>query len=236
MSNKVSYITIQSFYGDPALRQLAFPQGAELRVSRNRQPQNGWLWGAYNGQEGWCPIWAVNFQPPPLAIPQVQQPQTHAVEGGGNRARLSPLIESPVGSERAAERKRLPEVFQESQLASAGVATQSQSPHDDDESTGFDISKGIMGGQIRRAEGEIPKDKSTNKGGAVSNEEIESKRSRRFLGRFRKPQVQPSFPKKAREPEWTATPQIIYEGKVIQEYSEKKKGFFQLPTIQSVPR
>jgi hypothetical protein len=37
--------------------------------------------------------------------------------------------------------------------------------------------------------------------------------------------IQPLFQPKTKTPEWNEVPQIIYEGKVIQEFKQKK-GFF----------
>jgi hypothetical protein len=226
MSTKSSYVAVYDFHGDPRLRQLAFQRNAVVQISRDQEPQNGWLWATCYGQTGWIPSWAVAYQPPSLALP----PPPLVAERNGNRPRLSDIIDAPVGSPRGAGAEPHPEVSQ-----GRSQAPDIADPNDDDESNGFDLSHGVMGGQAPRAEPEPSDPAHEEIARDGDRNEKDSKRSR-FIGRFLKAKVQPVFQPKAKEPEWNPLPQIIYDGKVIQEYSVKKRGLFQLPNVHSQGR
>jgi hypothetical protein len=226
MSDTVSCVAVYDYHGDPSHQQLAFPRDALLQISRYQQPQNGWLWGAWCGRKGWFPTWAVDYQPPPPSMPPPPRPE--GVSGRGNRSRLSPILEGPSETQQpASDPEPLPMFVQE---IPRDLPRESDGD-DDDSSNGFDLSKGIMGGQIPRSESVAAPEEDAFAGDVVINEK-DPKTSRRFLGMtFGKQRVKPFYQQKAQEPDWTATPQIIYDGKVIQEYSEKKRGFFQLHKI-----
>jgi hypothetical protein len=228
MSNKTSCIAVYDFYGDSSLRQLTFHKDAELYIKHDQQPQNGWLWATCYGQSGWIPSWAVALAPPtPPAMPP-PPPQSLVIDRHRNRPRLSDVIDAnPIESQPVDEREPYPEVSHR-RYEHNDVTNQSE----DGESNGFDLSNGVMGGQIPRPEPETQDPSNDDMTFDVARKVKDSKRSR-FLGRFLKTKVQPLRYPTAKEPEWNPLPQIIYDGKVIQEYALKKRGFFQLPNIQT---
>lgn len=227
MSNKISYVAVYNFVGDPSLRQLTVQKDDVLYISRGQQPQNGWLWATCCYREsGWIPSWAVALPPPaPPAMPPPPLPPV--VEKHGNRPRVSDVIDvTPVESQPVSERESRTEVSH-----GRCEADKAPNPNDDDSSNGFDLSNGVMGGQIPRPEPETQDPSNDDVSFEVARQEKGSKKSR-FLGRFLKTKVEPLQHPKAKEPEWNPLPQIIYDGKVIQEYTLKKRGFFQRPNTQ----
>ena len=104
----------------------------------------------------------------------------------------------------------------------------------DAEKSGFDLDNNtIMGGRIptdnsNSTNEENEDDNPFEKQYSGMTQESSSTKSGRFFGRFlNKSKVQPLFQPKTQTPEWNEEPQIIYEGRVIQEFKQKKKGLFQ---------
>ncbi|KAL3897212.1 MAG: hypothetical protein SGARI_006973 [Bacillariaceae sp.] len=100
----------------------------------------------------------------------------------------------------------------------------------DNGTNGFDASANvIMGGHDPRQESASSRrdDNPFNASNKIDKSEPASQ-PKGLFSRFRKSKIIPFLPEKAKTPEWTPEPQILYEGKVIHDFSQtKKKGFFQ---------
>jgi hypothetical protein len=54
-----------SFTGDPFQRQLTFPISAKIFAKANSE-DHGWMWGIYDGNQGWFPVSYVELQERPV--------------------------------------------------------------------------------------------------------------------------------------------------------------------------
>jgi hypothetical protein len=199
-----------------------------LYLKCDQQPQNGWLWATCHGRSGWIPSWAVDLAPPPPpATPPPPPPSQPVVvaDSHRNRPRLSNVIHATANNTQPVdERQPHPEVS----YGRYEVNDEAQ-PDNDEASNGFDLSNGVMGGQIPRPESERQYQSNNDVTFDSATKGKDSKRSG-FLGKLLNSKVQPiQFYPKAKEPEWNPLPEIIYDGKVIQEHTVKKRGFFHQP-------
>lgn len=207
--SKHQYTARYDFEGDASLHQLSFVRNAAIDVSPGQRPKNGWLWGTCCGRKGWFPAWAI-------ALDEVQKHDWHVVPPGMNSSQVMGQIPRTNDG--------MPSMKQEAiQYSSA------------EESSGFDqATNEIMGGDIQRETEERDSSNDNEYPCSAPSDDNASKTSNSsrvggFFNKFRKPKINP-FPyqqEKAKTPEWTPNPQIIYEGKVIQEFSQnKKRGLF----------
>lgn len=208
MSNmtKQQYTAKFDFVGDANLHQLSFGRGTAIDVNVEQKPKNGWLWGSCFGRKGWFPAWSIEYD------------ETLWQKGQGG-----PSGSGVMGTVDEETRRALPE---QNEL----------NPSTADESSGFDPTDNeIMGGRIpqqreeRNDEGNEWDTSFKSPSAFDDNRKSEARTTKGFFGKFRKSKINP-FPfqhERPKTPEWTPEPQIIYEGKVIRDFSQsKKKGLF----------
>lgn len=196
---KHQYIAKYEFVGDANLHQLSFARDTVIEVTVGQQPKNGWLWGSCEKRKGWFPSWAVEH-------------------GEIVRSRDEGVNESIMGQSTTPATVPFPLLVQ---LPSMGAQS---------EANGFDPDANeIMGGNIPRQSKERGDNNGDNPFHTVQGEvsEESSKMSNRWglFSRFRNPKINP-FPfqqDRPKTPEWTPEPQIIYEGKVIRDFSQTKQ-------------
>jgi hypothetical protein len=202
--NKQQLIARYDFAGDASLHQLSFVRNSVIDVKLEQRPKNGWLWGSCRGERGWFPAWVIAYD-------EVQGKDIHGKHLGmeSNPAMLQ--THTPQDN------------FSYPIQLSTSICLA-------EKSSGFDqATNEIMGGNITPQVEERNESSGDNPFHAPSDQKDPSSLAKShgtFFSRFRKPKVNPfSFQQeKAKTPEWTPVPQIIYEGKVIQEPELNKKG------------
>ncbi|KAG7363397.1 variant SH3 domain containing protein [Nitzschia inconspicua] len=198
---KQQFTAKYDFVGDPCLHQLSFARNSLIKVNVEQKPKNGWLWGSCFERKGWFPAWAIDYD------------GTAWTERGE---------EGNQGFHRSACNICDPRTEERTIYSSA------------EEVSGFDLDKNdIMGGKTSRMEKRNDDDDRNDPHHATSNSKIVESpilsQSGRLFSRWRKQKINP-FPfqqERAKTPEWTPEPQIVYEGRVVHDFSQtKKKGLF----------
>ena len=201
--SKRNYLSNYDFVGDSRMHQLTLAQNDVVVVKQGQDISNGWLWGESQGRHGWFPVWAIDYQ-------TAEEPRSGHVE---------PPFASQAGSNVSGSQRQ--------QQQQRSILTESDSG-----TSGFDTSANeIMGGHDPRQENNSSREDDNpfdDASRAAADKPEPKSKTKGLFGRFRKSKIIPFLPEKAKTPEWTPEPQIIYEGKVIHDFSQtKKKGLFQ---------
>lgn len=197
---KRNYISKYDFTGDSYMHQLTLARNSVVVVKQGQDISNGWLWGESQGRRGWFPVRAIDYG--------IEDEPSNT----NDYSQFTPQ-QTLSSSDTAYQQQQQQAIMIES----------------DSVTSGFDTSTNeIMGGHIPRQKAARRNEDGNPFNGQESGDKSQSSdKSKEFFSRFRKSKIIPFLHEKAKTPEWTPEPQIIYEGKVIHDFAQtKKKGFF----------
>ena len=129
-------VAIFSFEGNPALSQLFFPVGAEIRA-KSASNKNGWMFGSYGGQHGWFPVSYVELQTPLVMSGRQQERQ--------QRRSLKSSYQRPLQDAAASDANDIPPVTSISFESTKSVPSITPSNGQNQKDDAFPLMGGVPG-------------------------------------------------------------------------------------------
>jgi hypothetical protein len=200
---KHNYKSNFDFTGDSRMHQLTLARNSVVVVKQGQEISNGWLWGESQGRRGWFPVWVIDYR-------------VEKIHRGGA------TIAAEVCQQQRTKTKTSSEFQKRNEMKT----------ENDHGVSGFDTSANeIMGGRDSNQDLANSREEYNRFREADSGDKprpLKEPNMKGLFSRFRNSKIIPFVQEQAKTPEWTPEPQIIYEGKVIHDFSQaKKKGFFQ---------